>query len=82
MFDHREAQIYAFSREVQIPKMKQVGKGSFRLVAICCENSIDGCIAKIGKVANCFFKNGPTTASFWFIFGLFKQTTQFHNKYM
>ena len=29
-----------------------------------------------------FFKNGPTPASFSFIFGLFKQTTNFYNKYM
>ena len=26
---------------------------------------------------NSFFKNGPTSASFSFIFGLFKQTIQF-----
>ena len=29
-----------------------------------------------------FFKNGPIPASFSFIFGLFKQTLQFYNKYM
>ena len=29
-----------------------------------------------------FLKNGPTLASFSFIFSLFKQTLQFYNKYM